>query len=226
VEEALSLGATKIAMFDDDEIVSEEWLVELHSALVKSGADGVCGTVCRLLPTRSPDLIKKLWGNSRNPPNATVPLMGTNNCLFSAKLVRADGLNIRFDHGFNFSGREDTAFSLDAQLKGAKFVAAPDAIAIEKFPPARCTFGYLMLRYFDTGVSDIKIAERYGFSKIRRTMRELVAIPLRLLSLPFVAIMGLKRPAHAVLMIAASVGWLCGLFGKSSEYYLKHGGTP
>jgi hypothetical protein len=100
-------------------------------------------------------------------------------------------------------------------------VSAPDAIVIEKFPPERSTFKYLLLRWFETGVSDVMIAERYKFSKVKRTLKELFLIPARIVAIPFLALTGLKRPCYTILLVVASVGWLCGLLGKSARYYSR-----
>jgi GT2 family glycosyltransferase len=59
IEEALNLNASAIAMFDDDEIVAKEWLVELYAALKRSKSNGVGSTVYRLLPAGSTNIIKK-----------------------------------------------------------------------------------------------------------------------------------------------------------------------
>ncbi|MDR1891385.1 MAG: glycosyltransferase, partial [Puniceicoccales bacterium] len=222
IEEALRLHATAIAMFDDDEIVTREWLLELYKAFKESGSDGVAGTVYRLLPMGSPNLVKKLWPNSKEAANSPTKLLPMGNCLFSTNLVSSEGWNIRFDDTFNFSGREDLIFSFDALLRGAMFTSAPEAIIIEKFPKERGTFRYLFRRWFETGVSDVMVAKHYGFGTKKRTSKEILSIAWRCLALPFLVLGGLKPPAATILRIAASLGWLCGLFGKQTKYYFKH----
>ncbi|MDR2603448.1 MAG: glycosyltransferase family 2 protein [Puniceicoccales bacterium] len=222
VEEALKLHATAIAMFDDDEIVAQEWLVELYKAFKESGSDGVAGTVYRLLPMDSSNLVKKLWSSCKEPANVTLRLLPTNNCLFSTNLVDPDGGNIRFNNAFNFSGREDLVFSFDALFQGAKFTSAPQAIVIEKFSKGRSTFKYLLRRWFDTGVTDVMVARHYSFRVGKRTLKEVFNIMWRCLILPFLLLRGARPPAAAILYIAASLGWLWGLFGKKANYYLKH----
>ncbi|MDR2776634.1 MAG: glycosyltransferase [Puniceicoccales bacterium] len=222
IEEALKLRATAIAMFDDDEIVAREWLVELYKVFKESGSDGVAGTVYRLLPMNSSDLVKKLWPNSKEPANISVKLLPTNNCLFSTNLVDPKGRNIRFDNAFNFSGREDLVFSFDALFQGAKFRSAPQAIVIEKFSKERSTFKYLLKRWFGTGITDAMVARHYSFGMGKRTLKEILSIAWRCLILPFLLLGGTRPPAAAILYITASLGWLCGLFGKKTNYYFKH----
>ncbi|MDR1233410.1 MAG: glycosyltransferase family 2 protein [Puniceicoccales bacterium] len=222
IEEALKLSATAIAMFDDDEIVAREWLVELYKAFKESRSDGVAGTVYRLLPTDSSNLVKKLWPNSKEPANTSLRLLPTNNCLFSTSLVDPKGGNIRFNNAFNFSGREDLVFSFDATFQGAKFSSAPQAIVIEKFSKGRSTFKYLLKRWFDTGITDVMVARHYGFGVKKRTLKEILSITWRCLILPFLLLGGAKPPAVTILYVTASLGWLCGLFGKKTNYYFKH----
>jgi glycosyltransferase involved in cell wall biosynthesis len=222
IDEALKLRATAIAMFDDDEIVVQEWLVELYKVFKTLKIDGVAGTVYRLLPPDTPSLIKKLWFNRKEPANVPIKLLPTNNCLFSIDLVKPEGKNIRFNNIFNFSGREDLIFSFDALLQGAIFMSAPNAIVIEKFPKERSTFKYLLKRWFETGISDVMVAKHYSFDKKRRTLKEMLNLLWKCLTLPFLVLGGLKPPAYAILRIAASLGWLCGLFGKQTNYYFKH----
>ncbi|MDR1413616.1 MAG: glycosyltransferase [Puniceicoccales bacterium] len=222
IDEAMALNATAIAMFDDDEIVSDSWLIELYKVFSQSKVDGVHGTVYRSLPIYSSPILKRIWLNS-SKSEAAIHVIGTNNCLFSADLVRADGKNIRFSEEFNFSGREDAVFSFDAQLKGATFRSAPNAIVIEKFPPARSTFRYLFKRWFEAGVSDVAIAKHYKFGIIRRTLREaFFSIPIGLAKIPFAMLGGLRGPIDIALQVIASCGWLCGVVGKTADYYLAH----
>ncbi|MDR1528219.1 MAG: glycosyltransferase family 2 protein [Puniceicoccales bacterium] len=222
IEEALKLRATAIAMFDDDEIVAQEWLVELYKAFKESESDGVAGTVYRLLPMDSSNLAKKLWPNSKESTNISVKLLPTNNCLFSINLVDSRGGNIRFNNAFNFSGREDLVFSFDALFQGAKFTSAPHAIVIEKFSKARSTFKYLLKRWFDTGITDVMVARHYSFGMGKRTLKEILNIMWRCLTLPFLLLGGARPPAIAILYVTASLGWLCGLFGKKTNYYFEH----
>jgi glycosyltransferase involved in cell wall biosynthesis len=222
IEEALKLRATEIAMFDDDEIVDDDWLVELHLEYKRSCGEGVCGSTFRSMPLGSSKIVKKFWPNCKQPEHETVKLMQTNNCLFSADLVRPDKMNIRFNDRFNFSGREDLVFSLDAMIFGAKFFTAPNAIAIEKFQEKRATFWYLIRRWFENGVSDVAVAKHYKLGVKIRTAKETFIALLLFQLLPFLIFFGPCKQALALLRLTAAVGWLCGMCGKSAKYYLKH----
>jgi glycosyltransferase involved in cell wall biosynthesis len=233
IEEALKLDATAIAMFDDDEIVAENWLVELYKAYKTSGVDGVWGSVFRLLHHSASETVKKFWKNAprnegiddisrKDEDGNDIYMLGTNNCLFSARLVKADGLNIRFSKTFNFSGREDTAFAFDAVLKGASFTNAPLSVVMEKFSKERSTLRYLLRRWFGWGLSDYMIVKCYKFGVVKRTFREIFMLIFRTLLLPFAAICGKEKLAKMIFKLAASLGWICGICGQKGKYYLKH----
>ncbi|MDR1401650.1 MAG: glycosyltransferase [Puniceicoccales bacterium] len=223
LQEALALNATEIAMFDDDEIVSDTWLVELHKAFKQADADGAYGTVYRALPLHSPKILKKFWQGRKRLAENSIHMLGTNNCLFSVDLVRPGGKNIRFNEMFNFSGREDVVFFFDAQLKGATFCRAPEAIVIEKFSEERSTFKYLFRRWFEAGLSDVALVKYYKFGGITRTLKEVFfTIPFGFLIMPFSILCGFHRFLRIALGITSSFGWLCGLFGKTANYYLAH----
>jgi hypothetical protein len=137
-------------------------------------------------------------------------------------LVKSNGLDIRFDYACKFSRREDLIFSFDAILKGARFLSAPKGVLIEKFSKGRSTFKYLLKRWFENGISDVMIAKRYNFGIKIRIFKEVFNILLRLASIPFSAVCGVKSLGIKILKTAASWSWLCGIFEKQADYYLKH----
>jgi glycosyltransferase involved in cell wall biosynthesis len=222
IEEALKLDATAIAMFDDDEIVAENWLVELYKAYRRAGTAGVAGTVYRELPEGTSKLIKKFWSTKKCPEGLFLKCLPTSNCLFSTTLVRADGLNIRFDELFNFSGREDLAFSLDAKLKGARFSSAPQASVTEKFPAGRSTIKYLLKQWFGMGLSNVTMARRFKWKIGKRTLKETMSMLRKLPVIPFLAFRDPMKAMEELLDVTLSFGWICGLCGKRAKYYLKH----
>ena len=66
--------------------------------------------------------------------------VGTNNVLFSAQLVREDGIGLRFDPRFNFTECEDTEFFIRAWESGAHIVASDLPVIFETVPAERCTY--------------------------------------------------------------------------------------
>lgn len=219
LKHAIIHGATAVAMFDDDEIVTQEWLVELNKSYKENNCDGVSGTVYRLLQQNSSKFIKSIWKNGKEQPNTQIKFLGTGNCMFSSKIIHPDNMGIQFDNSFGLSGREDVVFSFDAQLKGAKFFSAPNAIVIEKFPKERCTFKYLLRRWMENGMSDVAIAKRFKFPRATRTLKELISIILRPIAcVSFLPFNKIKAAKH-ILYSAASIGWLLGMLNFKATFY-------
>lgn len=219
LKHALIHEATAVAMIDDDEIVTQEWLVELYNSYKNNHCDGVAGTVYRLLQLDTPQFIKSIWKNTKELPNSQIRFIGTNNCLFSTNIIKQDSMGIQFDNSFGLSGREDVVFSFDAQLKGAKFFSAPDSIVIEKFPKERCTLRYLLRRWLENGMSDVAIARRFKFPRAIRTLKEVISIISRPIACMFFAPFNKVKAAKYILYAAASLGWLLGMINFKATFY-------
>jgi succinoglycan biosynthesis protein ExoM len=56
------------------------------------------------------------------------------------RLVRKDGLGLRFDPRFNFTGGEDTDFFVRAWEKGAFIVVSDAPLIFEEVPAERCSY--------------------------------------------------------------------------------------
>lgn len=151
LDEALGLNATEIAMVDDDEIVSQQWLTALWDFYKDSFFAGVSGPMYRLLPPGTDETLLRFWKNYQPYAPGQERVLYCNNCLFSTNIVRPDKMNIRFDTFFNQIGGEDAMFTISAALKGAKFVHVAEAITIERFPESRATFSYMIKRHLGSG---------------------------------------------------------------------------
>ena len=177
LEKALELGADFIAFTDDDAEPAEEWIAKLAEAQRETGAEVVRGRTVYTYPEPLPAWVVK---PSKKPRLSAAPPRGvssapTNNVIFSAKLVTARGLNLRFDARFNTVGSEDTDFFKRARERGAKIVATEWALVHEPVVPERCTYRYQVLRQFQyaTGNTIIDIDRGHyarvcaeGFSRV------------------------------------------------------------
>jgi succinoglycan biosynthesis protein ExoM len=88
--------------------------------------------------------------------------VGCNNVLFSARLVREEGLGLRFDPRFNFTGGEDTDFFTRAWEQGASIVASDRPVVFEEMPAERCTYWRQVRRQYQyaTGNTIIDLDRR------------------------------------------------------------------
>jgi succinoglycan biosynthesis protein ExoM len=221
IEEAISLGATEIAFFDDDEIVLSNWLTALWSTYTTLAVAGVRGQVYRLLPIKHDPLLEKFWPNAAAHNFGEGCLILTGNCLFSSNLVESNGLNLRFDQFFNQIGGEDSKFAVDAAVRGAKFAFANEAVAIERFTEERATFSYLLKRYFGGGNLNFFIKCRPGIGVGKCLLLQAISIPWRTAFIPFSLCFGRFQFWHNILKLAASAGMLAGYFGYKYKHYTQ-----
>jgi succinoglycan biosynthesis protein ExoM len=113
VEAALAAGADFVAFTDDDCEPAEIWLADLLEVQWNTGADVVRGRTVFSYPDPLPWWVLPRKKKSRLPAMArpVKPLhVSTSNVLFSSRLIRADGLGLRFDPRFDATGGEDSEF--------------------------------------------------------------------------------------------------------------------
>jgi succinoglycan biosynthesis protein ExoM len=144
VEAALRLEPDFIAFTDDDCEPTENWLCDMLEAQQNHDTDIVRGRTVYTYPAPLPRWILKPAKPPRaktKPARREKPLfVGCNNVLFSSRLVRRNGLNLRFDARFNLTGGEDTDFFTRAWERGAHIVASDAPLIFEEVPAERCTF--------------------------------------------------------------------------------------
>jgi glycosyltransferase involved in cell wall biosynthesis len=158
IKAALSLSADFLAFTGDDCEPSESWLVEMLEAQRRHDADVVRGRVIYRYPEPLPQWIAKGRPKAMaagRDVRAERPLhVGTNNVLFSGRLIREDGLGLRFDHRFNLIGGEDTDFFVRAFEQGAVTVHSDLPVIFEDVPAERRSFWRQVRRQFQYGGSD------------------------------------------------------------------------
>ncbi|MDR2436287.1 MAG: glycosyltransferase family 2 protein [Puniceicoccales bacterium] len=220
LEEAIKLGATEIAFFDDDEIVTENWLTALWNSYLESPFGGVGGPAYRLLLPKHDVILEKFWRNLSNRMRKDKYLISTNNCLFSANLVDKNGLNLRFDPFFNQIGGEDAKFALEACIGGAQFSFVKEAVVVERFTEERATFFYLFKRHFGGGSLPPLIIWRLGMARSkRRILLCILSCMWRTAFIPLSLCFGKFQFWKNLFYLAEATGCLVGHFGFSYRYY-------
>lgn len=226
IEEAIKLGASKIAFFDDDAEVTPDWLIQF----LKTDADVVEGVAHFKLPEDRPiaPLIRYYYhemkikelntGDTRKTATST-------NVFFDIKLVADWGL--RFDENFSISGGSDVQFFTQAYKHGAVIKYSHLAKVYEKVPITRANKAWLMRRWFRLGTST-SVRYRLNYSapvaalKIltKSLSRILLGLPM-LLPLPFCSVSYQARQIHRFVF---GIGLFAGLFGfRYQEYKKVHG---
>lgn len=222
-----ALGADWIGLIDDDEFADPDWLLKLHDGCIAFAADVANGPVDQICEEAPPEWWQSLAYPDR-PTGKQLRGAPTNNILMRARLVRKDGLSLRFDERL-ISGSEDVEFFRHAVAKGARIIWVADAWLHEVLPASRLTPKKLIARAYMVATSQTRVSQihRGRFAGVLvlfpKILRRLIVGSLALAAS---AVVWLVRPAagrslfySGAFRIVKAVGNILGCFGYSSEYY-------
>ncbi|MDE2183226.1 MAG: glycosyltransferase [Alphaproteobacteria bacterium] len=228
VAQAMADGEMRaIAMIDDDEWPSPQWLAELLKVQRDTGADAVGGSIL----FGEDDRIRS-WnaGFDGIAPirGATGPigmLRGAGNLLVMRRaLERFDGE--WFDRAFALTGGEDRDFFENLKKKGARFAWADGAIAYGAVASVRRSLAWTLRRAFSIGNAEMRILLKHD-RRLGARARECAKIALVLLLSPplFVILAAVpNRAADVLRRLFRNAGKVSALFGRHyDEYATTHG---
>jgi len=209
-----------IAMIDDDEWPSTEWIDQFVSAAYATGADVLQGSI--------------LFGQGggadghadiRRPSGLIGMLQGAGNLLIRRQVLEEMEAPW-FDPEFALSGGEDQEFFVRLMRAGKTFAWSDEAIAHGEVPDTRANLGWLLKRAYSVGNSDMRvlIKHQHGAGTIARELAKIGAALL--LSPPAAAILALnpRRRAAPLQKLCRATGKLTAMFGaRYNEYSVVHG---
>ncbi|MGE0736605.1 MAG: glycosyltransferase family 2 protein [Alphaproteobacteria bacterium] len=142
-----------LAFIDDDEEADPNWLTSLRRVMELHNADGVFGPVVVRLAQDSPAWISQsgFFDYPALPTGAVVPWYWTRT---SNAYVRRDALpdkDAPFDRKLDLIGGEDVDLFARMIDRGARFIAAADAVVFEYRSTARSNFRWMIRRSFRNG---------------------------------------------------------------------------
>ena len=223
------LDADLLAMLDDDEIAERNWLDELVSMQLATGAHVVGGHVTPEFEGEVPNWLQGLAIYYQDLPslNGVVDLIeGTTNVLMHKAVVR-DFPEQKFDLYYSLVGGGDKEFFQRLKLLGATFAFAEKARSHEYFSASRLTKAWAKERSFRIGAGDMRIILKYH--------RSATGMILELLKLVFAAGSALCQMiiysdcAHkkmaATLLFYRQKGKVSALFGKQKAVYKNTHGS-
>lgn len=152
IEAAHALGTEWIAFIDDDELAEPNWLLRLCERSNQAGVDVVQGAARYEYPSESPDWLPHR-SLARRESGQVLRTASTNNVMFRRTLTEDNGLGLRFDPSFRFTGGSDSDFFNRATEKGACIVWEPLAVVTEVVPPSRLRLGWQLARAFRVGTN-------------------------------------------------------------------------
>ena len=183
-----------ICMFDDDEIVSPDWIEALINTKLEHGAAVVAGPVACDFPKSSPRWMRALDLHESRGRETGQRLDYCSSCNV---LLDRDCLGgLRFNRRFGKSGGEDLDFFLRATRLGHKLVWSSDALVSETIPKDRASLRWLAQRFMKQGQIYVDVMVTQGVIRSSLVHR-LRAIPVFILALVLAAVFALLDPRQS-----------------------------
>ena len=209
-----------IAMIDDDETASANWLVQLLRVQSATQAGVVGGPVRQLFSDDVPEWFRIGFRRPLKSSGRTDLVDATGNVLLSCNALEALGWP-QFDHSYGLSGGGDTEYFLRVRQLGMRFGWAAEAVLSETVEDERLSVKWILKRSYRHGIIRTRLKQNYHFEGtpgLAWAACNLAATPLLLLitAYPRFRIMALKRIAYAIGLIAGSFGM------KYHEYASRH----
>lgn len=158
-------GLDYIAMIDDDEHPSPQWLDALIGMQKRFGSDIVGGPTQPVFAPGAPAWAADcpLFYCGAFPDGEVNMIWGTCNVLFHARVL-AHAEPFLFDPLFNEWGGEDIDAFMRLRSRGCRFAWAGAAVVLDDIPAGRTTFRWVTRRAFRIGNSEIcaKLRWQYG----------------------------------------------------------------
>ena len=222
----LAAEADLLAFIDDDEFAHPGWLAELVKRYRATAAAAVFGPVEPVYPGTAPGWMKD-WAVHGTPieedADQTKP-GATCNCLIDMSVVRKEGMT--FDPRMSLTGAEDTLFFTQLLDRGHRLTRAKNARVYEHIPAERATCGWLLRRWYRTGLTDALIAGRKMkplFARIRGSVHGVIRVAAGSVLTAVMAIGTLGQNRKAIMSSAYTVsrglGMISFAMGKSYEEY-------
>jgi succinoglycan biosynthesis protein ExoM len=209
-----------LALLDDDEVATPEWLERLVDAQQKFAADVVTGPVDFVLEN-APDWVSegKFFAPRSFPTGSHPAYVETNNILMRGSLAR----QYRFDMRFNETSGEDTYFFAQIMHGGGVIVWCEDARVNETVGANRTTAEWLIDRERSNGnrLTRCRLYERPGpKAAIERLSRSLASLMIGAFLL-LTSFGSMARAVKGRQRMGRFFGTLSAIRGESHIYYKR-----
>lgn len=227
VAEAVKMGASHIALFDDDELLDKNWLknhVDFYNknaeVLISSGP-----SFAKFLK-KSPKYIEKnnIFVTSTSKATGTKrKACASGNVFFPASILTKQ--DIHFDEKYNFMGGEDGDYFFRASNSGYTIMWNNEAVAYEMIDASRANLMWILKRYYFHGYKSTYLRSEHSKNKILNTLytaKLLLVLTIDAALLLPSLIFGLTGLFNMLGMFIKTYGKVMGmLISKRPDYYVK-----
>lgn len=215
-----------IAMLDDDEIATPQWLEELLLRQQQFNAEIITGPVLTIFKEgqKVPSWMKagEFHSYPRYETGQEMETAFTGNVMFSTKLAKTLKENGQiFDHRFAQNGAEDAYLFSCLRKQGHKIVWADGAVLYEPCAENRLSLNWILNRgFWSWSVHSLIESELNPSLKTRliRTIKGLGLIFIGLVSIGPSILLGKAMIARSLLQIYRGMGTLSGLLGRQGSW--------
>lgn len=216
-----------VAMLDDDEWPSPQWLDAFLRVQRDTGADALHGTVISIFEASPPvwALHCKGLAHLRKPTGRIAMIEGSSNILLTRACLE-ELPKPCFDPAFALCGGEDKDFFVRLRAEGRRFAWVDEAVAYAFVPSTRANWRWVLQRAYRTGNSDMRVILKHP-RRLAGLAHEIAKIGGALLLCPFMlAILATvpNRRAEALCKLFRAAGKIAAFFGRHyKEYAVTHG---
>jgi len=192
---ARKAGAKTVALLDDDEWPSSQWLTSLVEIQSSSGAPVVGGPVLPVFARGSepPKKYERLWSVQKGRLAGRTHVYCTCNCLIHLSAVEFLG-DQPFPDEFGFTGGEDVVFFRRLYSAGFEMAWAEEAIVFEEISAERASFDWLRRRWYRLGNIGVKCERAAPIRGAMAPLPKTVLLALRLFIYPLLKFSALTMP--------------------------------
>lgn len=228
-----AIGATYLAIVDDDEAIQSDWPAGLIRIAEQEGSDMVGGPVHPDLSAAPSDewmTQPDMFGRSGQADGAAVEHVSTANCLVRLDLTERIGPTL-FDLRLGLSGGSDWHLSQRIREEGGSLHYSSSAATREFFPADRIALGWLSRRWRRAGSTSIVLLrlshEGLPATKVMSLVLQRVALKL-LVGAAMITTAPVRPPARqrrwqGVRQIMLALGTIEGLLGRVPISYGAEG---
>lgn len=221
LECAIDIGASHIALFDDDEILEKNWLVE-HVNFIKNH-EQCCissGPAFYRFDKKYPKYITK--NKLFKQPNFTIKEVfqcGCGNVFFPVSIAKQS--KIFFDNNFIFTGGEDVDFFNRASIAGYKIFSNPYAINYQIISEDRANIKNMLIRSYHNGVVENLLKARTEKQGLKYILKSTINFVLRFFLLLPAPLFGRIFFLNTLTLFVQGLGRINAIFTRKNYDFYK-----